>query len=78
MATIKVKSIGNQFVLNNKDYEYLLQHMNEELQILSMNYTRNGHLWSFAVHARSADCITVFVDENQVEYEVNYNANNNN
>ena len=82
MATVTLKSIGNQFVLNNKDYNYLMQHIGTALPLLSLNYTPTGRIWSFAVYAgntdRSSDCITVFVDESKVEYEVNYSANSNN
>lgn len=78
MATVRIKSIKEQFVLNKADFEYLQEHYNKDLQVLSLNYTDTGHLWSIAVYARGKDCITLFLDQSKVEYEVNYNGNCNN
>jgi hypothetical protein len=78
LATVRIKSIKEQFVLNKADFEYLQSHYNKDLHVLSLNYTNTGHLWSIAVYARGTDCITLFLDQSKVEYEVNYNGNCNN
>ena len=78
MATVKIKSISCQYILNNKDYNWLLKHLDEDLQILSLNFTPTGRLWSIAVYAPDIEsCISLFIDENKLLYKVNYNGNSN-
>lgn len=76
MATVKIKSIKCQYVLSNKDYNWIVEHLGQDLQILSLNYTHSGEIWSIAVYSGD-DCISLFTHENRIQYEVNYNGNRN-
>lgn len=74
MAIVKIKSIKCQHIMSNEDYDYLQEHLNEELPIMSLNFTDFGDLWSIAVYAGNT-CITIFLDMNQVDCEVLCNGN---
>lgn len=69
MAVAKIKSIKCQRIMSNEDYEYLQAHLNEELPIMSLNFTDFGDLWSIAVYANDS-CISIFLDMNKVDCEV--------
>lgn len=78
MATVKIKDIKCQYILSNKDYNWLVEHLNQDLPILSLNFTPSGELWSIAVYANEIDdCVSLFIHDNRIQYEVNYNGNRN-
>ena len=78
MATVKIKSIKCQYILNNKDYNWIVEHLGQDLPILSLNFTPEGRLWSIAVYASEIDsCVSLFITENKIKYEVNYNGDRN-
>lgn len=77
MAKVKITDIKKQYIMSSEDFNYLLQHRGEWLPLMALNFTETGKLWTFAVYARDT-CISVFVDDNKVTYEVMYNGDNNN
>lgn len=69
MPTVKIKSIKAQCTANKESYKWLLEHLNEPLQLFSVTFTDTGEISTFAVH-RDDTCVTVFVYENAIDYEV--------
>ena len=75
MATVRIKSIGKQYILSDEDYEFILRNLNKPLSVLSLNFTNNsGELWSLAVYDDADSCVTVFLKENNIKCEVDFNG----
>ena len=71
MAYVKIKSIGKQHILSKRDYEYIRSHLGILLPVMSINFTPDGQIWGMAVYTDDAnDCISLFVDTNEIKYEV--------
>lgn len=81
MPTVTIKSIGRQKLLSNNDYAWLIERLNTALPLMSISYNpRDGKVWTFSIWYDTPEdtytTITLFVDYNQVEMEVNYNDSN--
>lgn len=70
MPTINIKSIKSQGVLDNADYQYILDNLNKDIPLLGLNFTADGELWALAVYKGDGDCVSLFVDTNKLEYTI--------
>lgn len=75
MATIRIKNIGRRDILKDEDYRFICDNINEPLRIMSINYDREGNVWSIAVYKGDSDCVSLFVDTNALEYEIDNEIN---
>lgn len=71
MPTINIKSINSQGVLDDADYQYILDNLNKDIPLLGLNFTADGELWALAVYKGAGDCVSLFVDTNKLEYTIN-------
>lgn len=69
MATVRIKSIAAQYIMEDKDFEYIWTHLNEDLPVMSLNFDDKGKLWSVAIF-KPDGCISIFIKPNKVECEV--------
>lgn len=75
MPTIRIFSIKAQYILSNEDYNYIVDNLNKDLPLMSVNFTHSGRLWSIAIYTDEG-CISLFVDENMLEFSINYGTDN--
>lgn len=74
MPTVTIKSIKKQSVMSDEDFAFLKARINAPLRLMSITYWRSDNKVStFAVYTPDS-CISVFPEEQLVEFEVNYNA----
>ena len=65
--TVVINSIGSKGILNDAEYEYILNHTNEPLPLCTMWFDRAGTMDYLSVYAGEA-LITLF-DNNHVKGE---------
>lgn len=62
MPTIKLKSINRDNICAaeeyNYEYEYLINHLNEDLLISSIDFTDDGRLWAIIIRPDREECDT--------------------
>ena len=74
-AIVRIKSIKRQHMLSDVEFLYILNHLNEDLQLMSLEFFENGTIWLFAIYTDEMPCITLFVDANEIDMEVYINGN---
>ena len=57
--------------MSQEDYEWLLQHLNEDLPLLCINFTTTGELFSLALYKGTGECISLFIPDNRATYVIN-------
>lgn len=70
MLTVTITS-AVQYIMKDDDWEWLQQHFNTPLQVLSLSYTHDdGQLWCISIYRDLPDgsftCISLFVEHNEV------------
>lgn len=73
-AIVRIKSIKRQHMLSDVEFLYILNHLNEDLPLMSLEFFENGTIWLFAIYSDELSCITLFVDGNCIEAEVIING----
>lgn len=75
MPKVTIKSIAKQSIMSDEDFAYIKQRLGAPLDLLSISFwkSNNGRVSTFAVYTPDS-CITVFPEEQGVDFEVNYNA----
>ena len=73
MATVKIRSLSKG-ALNNRDYDYVRGHLQEYLPVLSLFFNEDGTLWGISIYTDQNRSITLFVDINELLYEVRFNG----
>lgn len=66
-ATVTIKSIKNKYLLTDKTYNYILEHLGKPLQLASVWFDSEGKLAHFTVHFN--DTVVTFFDDNGIEGE---------
>jgi hypothetical protein len=74
MATVTIKSVKRQNILSDEEYEYIKANLNKPLQLLDLSWYKSGEVCAIAIYCDDDACITLFVDSNGLEYEVNIDA----
>ena len=70
MPTIKIKSIKHRSTLSDEDYIFILDNLEKDLPLMSINYMPDGVPFSFAVYKSDKEVISLFVDANKLEYRL--------
>lgn len=70
MLTVTITS-AVQYIMKDDEWEWLQQHFNTPLQVMSLSYMHDtGELWSIAIYRELEDdeftCITLFVEQNEL------------
>lgn len=73
-AIVRIKSIKKQHLLSDCEFLYILNHINEDLPLMSLEFFENGTIWLFAIYSDEMSCITLFVDANIIDAEVIING----
>ena len=58
--TVTFRSIPRDAVLNQADYEWVLQHLGTPLPLFQITFDANGEVTTFAIHKEDS-CISVFM-----------------
>lgn len=72
MLKVIIRSVGDQYVLEDNEYEYIMRHLNQPLSILSLTFDEDtNEPWMIAVRVDKTfgHCICLFIDSNEVKYE---------
>lgn len=74
MLTVTITS-AVQYIMKDDDWEWLQQHLNTPLQVLSLSYMHDdGQLWCISVYRDLDDgdftCVTLFVEQNELIFRL--------
>lgn len=74
MPKVTIRSIKRQSIMSDSDWAYLQARLNAPLQLMSISWWRStNRVSTFAVYAGDS-VITVFPDEQLVDFEVDFNG----
>lgn len=75
MPKVTIKSIAKQSTMSDEDFAFIKLRIGAPLELMSVTYWRSEPhaISTFAVYTPDS-CITLFPEEQGVEFEVNYNA----
>ena len=68
--TITIKSIRKQSVLDTSEFEYILEHLNQPLELADIWFRRGGGIAFLAIHTDDDHVITLF-STNGITFDIN-------
>lgn len=75
MPKVTIKSIAKQSIMSDEDFAFIKQRLGAPLDVMQITYWRSEprKVASLAIYTPSS-CISLFPEEQGIEFEVNYNA----
>lgn len=72
MASVSIKSIGEQNILSDDNFKFIKDNLNRPLQLNSIDWFDDGKVCSITVFRTNGRdrIITLFPSSNELEYEV--------
>lgn len=65
---IIIDSIDCRYVMPAKDYEWLISHLGEELQVASIAFNQRGGIFCIAVATECEDGVAVIFEDNHAKF----------
>ena len=65
MVTVRIKSIGNQGILSNEEYKWIMRHLDTPLVIASARWRPDGELHLVTIRRDPEPAIVLFIDTSE-------------
>lgn len=69
--TVTIKSIKAQNVLNKNDFNYIVEHLNQPLELADLWFNRVGTLEFMTVRSKEEDHVITLFENNGITFDIN-------